>query len=778
MRSGLVGRVSLAGGISVTAAMMGVVSTVSAQVVAAPLHVSSPVVARATSSGMNAVLQPARIVPVRVPAPNVKVLAPQLAPGPHGLREFPALGNCGTAYCWTPGEPVVAVGPTDILETENTEAAVYSKATFAQLTVFHFESFWTGGTSEQCVDPRAIYLPGDNRFAMSCTDPPANVTRFAISATADPTGAWYKYSVGPPWNDQDKIVATSDKFIVAGNNAGTVEDMYVYNKSDVLAGVPNPTVVHLTTNHSNLYQAAVEQTYTSNAYFVATYQGCGCDEWLATVTGTPAAGNVTLTETALGPTSGAAPQDPSVPGGSIGAGDLDGRVYDAVYETETSDNKPVIQYSTADECGSPRVCVVSARIDLSGPTPVRIYEQSLGQPGWDYTYGAVGLNAAGRVFEAYSRSNGSNAPGAAVLGPGFDLTLQPATTGASSCSSTQNPPCDERWGDYLGVAIDPSDPMSVWVTGLVQLTHGPFGDSGAEAWTTIIAKVSVPAAPTGVTATPGNGQATVKWTAPSTNHGSAISGYVVTPYLGGTAQAPRVFNSTATTETLTGLTNGKTYTFKVAAKNAVGTGPQSTASAPIVVGAPVAPVVTAVGSSGQAALSWNAPANNGSAVTTYVVRTYLGSVLQSTKTHTLTCTPQPCNPARSWTVTGLTNGSLYTFKVVAVNARGAGPAGATTIKVGTPTLPAVPTSVHASAGAGSATVSWVAPANGSATITAYVITPYNAGVAQATITVAGTVTSRLITGLTAGQSYTFKIAARSVVGTGTQSAASNAITPT
>jgi hypothetical protein len=125
----------------------------------------------------------------------------------------------------------------------------------------------------------------------------------------------------------------------------------------------------------------------------------------------------------------------------------------------------------------------------------------------------------------------------------------------------------------------------------------------------------------------------------------------------------------------------------------------------------------------------------------------------------------------------LTNGSSYTFKVVAVNARGNGPAGTTTIKVGAPTLPGAPTGPHATAGAGSATVSWVAAANGSATITAYVITPYKAGVAQATITV-GTATTRLVTGLTAGLSYTFKIAARSVVGTGAQSAASNAVTPT
>ena len=91
--------------------------------------------------------------------------------------------------------------------------------------------------------------------------------------------------------------------------------------------------------------------------------------------------------------------------------------------------------------------------------------------------------------------------------------------------------------------------------------------------------------------------------------------------------------------------------------------------------------------------------------------------------------------------------------------------------------PAVPDDA-AAVGAASATLSWVAPASGSATITAYVITPYKSGVAQPTITVVGTVTTRTITGLTVGGSYTFKVAARNVVGTGLQSAASNAVVPT
>ena len=71
------------------------------------------------------------------------------------------------------------------------------------------------------------------------------------------------------------------------------------------------------------------------------------------------------------------------------------------------------------------------------------------------------------------------------------------------------------------------------------------------------------------------------WTAPATNGGSAITGYVVTPYITGVAQATQTFNTTATTDTVTGLTNGTAYTFTVAAINGVGTG---TASTPVQLG--------------------------------------------------------------------------------------------------------------------------------------------------------------------------------------------------
>ena len=92
---------------------------------------------------------------------------------------------------------------------------------------------------------------------------------------------------------------------------------------------------------------------------------------------------------------------------------------------------------------------------------------------------------------------------------------------------------------------------------------------------------AAPAAPAAPTATAGITSATVTWTAPASN-GSPITGYIVTPFRNGVAQTPVTFDASTTTRTLTGLTAGASYTFTVAAVNALGTGPTSPASAAVV----------------------------------------------------------------------------------------------------------------------------------------------------------------------------------------------------
>ena len=183
--------------------------------------------------------------------------------------------------------------------------------------------------------------------------------------------------------------------------------------------------------------------------------------------------------------------------------------------------------------------------------------------------------------------------------------------------------------------------------------------------------ITPPAAPTAVTATAGVAKATLRWVAPTVTNGAAVSGYVVTVLSGGVVQKTVPFATTALTQVITGLTGGKTYTFKVAAKNVAGTGVASAVSGAVkAIGVPGAPTgVTAVAGAAKATLRWIAPAvNNGGVVTGYVVTVLIAGVLQKTVPF--------ATAALTQVITGLTAGKTYTFKVAAKNVAGTGVASA------------------------------------------------------------------------------------------------------
>jgi hypothetical protein len=90
--------------------------------------------------------------------------------------------------------------------------------------------------------------------------------------------------------------------------------------------------------------------------------------------------------------------------------------------------------------------------------------------------------------------------------------------------------------------------------------------------------VTAPGQPTNVSATAGPGSATITWSAPSS--GGAVTKYIVTPYIGSTAQPATTITGSppATSTTINGLTGGTSYTFTVQASNSAGPGPVSAPS--------------------------------------------------------------------------------------------------------------------------------------------------------------------------------------------------------
>jgi hypothetical protein len=116
-------------------------------------------------------------------------------------------------------------------------------------------------------------------------------------------------------------------------------------------------------------------------------------------------------------------------------------------------------------------------------------------------------------------------------------------------------------------------------------------------------RASVPSAPRAVKVSGGNGRATLHWVGPARTNGSPVNAYLVWPYLGRTRLKAREFHSKKTTEVVAGLTNHRKYTFRVAARNGVGIGAMSAASAAVWVGSP--PAVGYWRPSSAAPISWN-----------------------------------------------------------------------------------------------------------------------------------------------------------------------------
>ena len=198
--------------------------------------------------------------------------------------------------------------------------------------------------------------------------------------------------------------------------------------------------------------------------------------------------------------------------------------------------------------------------------------------------------------------------------------------------------------------------------------------------------------------------ALVSWDPPTSDGGETIESYTVTsdlvvaPTNVLSSSADRVAQTisvadvepgtcvtTTTSCVVAGLVTGASYTFAVVAKNINGNGPVSVAtSAVTILAVPNAPTaVSAVAGVNSASVSWTAPAGDGgSAITGYTVTSSPGG---------LTCLPQSL-VTLSCDVTGLTNGTDYTFTVVAINAIGTSAASVASNSV-SPTAPASSTTL-------------------------------------------------------------------------------------
>lgn len=275
------------------------------------------------------------------------------------------------------------------------------------------------------------------------------------------------------------------------------------------------------------------------------------------------------------------------------------------------------------------------------------------------------------------------------------------------------------------------------------------------------------AAPTNLLATAKDQAVELTWTAPSNTGGYPI-GYFVIEYQyvaqGGQIVRKTVETSGAVTrQVISGLTNGTSYIFRVAAVIPPGgIGAYSSPSAAVTPpGYPIQPnkptALTALVGNGSVQLCWSAPLwDGGSPITNYVIQYQQYRPGQPSEWVSVN---RSASPATTASLAGLTNAQFYSFRVAAVNARG-------TSDFSDAVSAQIPT-VVCTTGNRSVTVRWQPAFSDGANITGYLVqySADNGNTWRATgAAVSGTTTT--VTNLDNGVSYVFRVAAVSTLGVG------------
>ena len=364
----------------------------------------------------------------------------------------------------------------------------------------------------------------------------------------------------------------------------------------------------------------------------------------------------------------------------------------------------------------------------------------------------------------------SNAPTVARANEALDVSWTAPSNSGSALTGFKVGHCSASCnndGSWTSKTVSGGSTTSTTITGLTngtsyQVKVRATNDLGDGPWSNATSRTpsTAPSQPSKPTLSASDRRIAVSWDAPA-NGGATISDYDV--------QYKKTSDNTWTdanhsgasrSRAISGLTNGAEYEVQVRAENVAGDGAWSdseTATPDVLPSTPGAPTVARADQS--LVVTWNAPSNNGSAITDYDVQ-----YKKSSENTWVEWNADDTGTTRSATITGLTNGTKYDVRVRATN--GAGDTAWSSKRSATPsTTPSKPYAPTLTMSSRTINVSWSAPVDGGADITDYDV-QYKASADSTWIDTkhSGTSTSRKITGLTNGTEYEVQVRAKNIAG--------------
>jgi len=572
-----------------------------------------------------------RIVPNRIknipinyqapPDPALQIMASGNTHQPmvtNPILNFDGVKNSSNSGRVTPPDPTGDVGPNHYVQVVNSMLQMYNKSGTSLYGPVTTSTIWSGfsGNWNGHNDGDAIVLYDENadrwliaQFAIDCGSYPSytEYELVAISTTADPTGTYYRYAFQLDYMpDYPKLGVWQDGYYMAVNRfntnsgstpfigaagcvlqrskmlTGDASAAMIYFKTETLggsgSGLGTDCYAMLPSDCDGTFPAAGTPNYFT---YINDNSGGGASElriwalhvdWVTTANSTfTFVTNLPVTTyTMLGTGTGVVAQSGTT-------NKLDGLGDRLMFRNQY---RNFGSYESFVTCHSVNIG--------SGVAGVRWYEyrktgttfsvtqQSSFNPGdgksrW---LGSIAQNINGDMALAYTVSSSSMFPSIYFTGrrasdPVSTMTVTEGIiqTGAASMTGAT------RWGDYAAMSVDPSDNITFWTTNEYVGTYG-----GSWPWSTKIASLKWSNQPTATTTDATTVTATTAVLNGTVNPNGLASTYhfewgTTVAYGTSTTTLSAGSGSTTTPEnaSLSGLTAGVTYHFRIAATNSDGT---------------------------------------------------------------------------------------------------------------------------------------------------------------------------------------------------------------
>ncbi len=411
--------------------------------------------------------------------------APQAAPPPPLAstvsRSFEGLTNADnlalTGFLLLPPDHNLGVGPGHIFQIVNISGRITDKLG-GIFSSFSLRSFFGVDPGFSETDPRVIYDAVSGRwfavYLQFSNGLSSSSLIVAVSTTSDPTGTFCRYRIGNPTSEpflQDfPMLGVSDDKVVISYNGFSFPlatatflgaGYYVLNKANLTACAASVNQTRVPPNPSRATPHPAQSLGSTSDLFMAMNSIATLTH--LTIGGIPGVSVVTETPTVLGIRFWTAPPSAPQAGSGVLLDTNDERVLSVAWQNHSlwvAGNEactPVGDFIT-------RSClrVIEVRTDSS---TVR-QDMTFGAAGEYFYYPALRPDVAGNTYVVFTKSSASSFASVRITGRLLTdpLNTLQASSEIRSGGGAQNHPSG-RMGDYSGAAVDPSDPLTVWVIG-------------------------------------------------------------------------------------------------------------------------------------------------------------------------------------------------------------------------------------------------------------------------------------------------------------------------